>query len=66
MKKKLFAILLAVVMMISVIVVLASCAAPEFDPYIITKAEKMSLAELEKAAEEEFKAASLPKLLLPA
>ena len=59
MKKKLFAILLAVVMMISVIVVLASCAAPEFDPDIITKAEKMSLAELEKAAEEEFKAANV-------
>lgn len=59
MKKKLFAILLAVVMMASVVVVLASCSAPEFDPEIIAKAEKMDLADLEKAAEEEFKAAGV-------
>lgn len=59
MKKKLFAILLAVVMMASVVVVLASCSAPEFDPEIITNAQNMSLADLEKAAEEEFKAAGV-------
>lgn len=58
--KKLFAIIIAVTMVVSMVAVLASCdnTAAEVKK-AIEAAEKMTLAELEKAAEEEFKAAGV-------
>ena len=60
MKKKLFAILLAVVMVASVVAVLAACDKTGSEVQAaIDAAQKMSLKELEDAAKAEFEAANI-------
>ncbi|MCM1194336.1 MAG: hypothetical protein NC332_00160 [Firmicutes bacterium] len=62
MKRKLFAVVLAVVMIVSVVAVLASCTkypTPEEVKAAVEAASNMDLAALEAAAEAEFKAAGL-------
>lgn len=58
--KKLFAIMLAVIMIVSAVAVLAACDNNKTEVQkAIDAAQKMSLKELEEAAEAEFKAANI-------